>query len=159
MPKRTTHNTRSNANTNPISKFLRRPVVQLGIVLLTVVVIALIVLSGSPGQKLDVAALPSEINTTQGYKIYQEKGAYFVDVREQSEWDNFHIPGTTLIPLGELPNRLNEVPKDQPIVVVCNSGNRSQSGRDILKQAGYTNVTSMDGGVSDWKTQGFPIEP
>ena len=58
-----------------------------------------------------------------------------------------------------LANRLSEVPKDQQIVVVCRSGNRSQQGRDILLQAGYTKVTSMAGGVTEWKTQGFPIEP
>lgn len=154
MPKRTIRN-RSNAN--PASQFLRRPIVQFGIILLAVIVIALIAILGrSPSASTN---LPAEINTAQAYQIYQKNGAVFVDVREQSEWDTFHIPNTTLIPLGELPNRLNEVPKDKPIVVVCRSGNRSQAGRDILKEAGYTNVTSMSGGVTDWKNQGFPIQP
>ncbi len=154
MPKRNTHQ-RSNANS--FSGFLRRPTVQIGIVVIAVVVIALIALSGS--KKIDAANLPTEINSAQAYQLYQNNSAVFVDVREQSEWDSFHIPNTTLIPLGELPNRLSEVPKDRPIVVVCRSGNRSQSGRDILKQAGYTDVKSMAGGVTDWKTQGFPIQP
>jgi phage shock protein E len=105
------------------------------------------------------ASLPAEIAVDEANKLYQSKGAFFLDVREQSEWDSFHIPGTTLVPLGQLPQRLSEVPKDRPIVVVCRSGNRSQQGRDILKQAGYTNVTSMAGGVAAWKTQGYSIEP
>lgn len=153
MPKRTTHHRREASN--PLSNFFRRPVVQIGLVVIAVLVVVLIALNGS--QK--ASGLAAEINTAQAYQMYQQKSAYFVDVREQSEWDTFHIPNTVLIPLGQLPQRLNEIPKDQPIVVVCRSGNRSASGRDILKQAGYTNVTSMAGGVTDWKAQGFPIEP
>ena len=73
--------------------------------------------------------------------------------------NDFHAPNTTLIPLDQLPDRLNEVPKDQAIVVVCRSGNRSADGRDILKDAGYSQVTSVDGGLTAWRTAGYPIEP
>ncbi len=152
MPRKTTRR----VNRTPVSTFFRRPVVQIGLVMIAVIVVALIALTGS-GQS--ASRLPAEISSAQAYELYQQKTAFFVDVREQSEWDTFHIPDTTLIPLGELPNRLNEIPKDRQIVVVCRSGNRSASGRDILKQAGFTNVTSMAGGVTDWKTQGYPIQP
>ena len=77
--------------------------------------------------------------------MYQS-GTFVVDVRTQEEWDEYHVPNTTLIPLDQLPNRLSEVPKDKEIVVICRSGNRSQEGRDILLSAGY-NATSMTGGV------------
>jgi rhodanese-related sulfurtransferase len=154
MPRRTYKN---HTSSNPFSQFFRKPAIQIGLVLIAVVIIILIALSGS--QQTASTNLPAEITTAQANQIYQKNGAFFVDVREQSEWDSFHIPNTTLIPLGQLPNRLSEIPKDRPIVVVCRSGNRSQAGRDILKQAGYTNVTSMAGGVTDWKTQGFPIQP
>ena len=70
-----------------------------------------------------------------------------MDVRTQEEWNEFHAPNTTLIPLDELASRVNELPKDQPIVVVCRSGNRSQTGRDILLQAGF-NATSMAASVT-----------
>jgi len=83
-------------------------------------------------------------------------GAFILDVREQDEWDAVHIPEATLIPLGQLESRLNEVPRDQEIVVVCRSGNRSATGRDILLEAGFENVTSMAGGMNDWQAQGFP---
>lgn len=81
-----------------------------------------------------------------------------LEVREQSEWDEFHMPGATLIPLGTLPSQLEALPKDKPIVVVCRSGNRSQTGRDILLEAGFTDVTSMDGGMLDWQRAGLPVE-
>jgi rhodanese-related sulfurtransferase len=79
-----------------------------------------------------------------------------LDVRTNDEWVNDgHIPDTTLVPLDELSNRLGELSKDQEIVVVCRSGNRSQQGRDILLQAGFTNVTSMAGGIKEWKAAGY----
>lgn len=101
--------------------------------------------------------LPYVITVQDAYQEYQE-GVFLLDVREPSEWDEFHIPNTTLIPLGELPDRLDEVPQGQPIIVVCRSGNRSQSGRDILLNAGFQSVTSMSGGVTQWSNLGYPIE-
>ncbi|MCX6079283.1 MAG: rhodanese-like domain-containing protein [Chloroflexi bacterium] len=141
---------------NPISRYLRLPSVQIGLGVFVVLLIIIMIYIGNSNKS---AALAAEINTAQAYQMYQQKTAFFVDVREQAEWDSFHIPGTTLIPLGTLADRLQEVPKDQQVVVVCRSGNRSVQGRDILKQAGYTNVTSMSGGVNDWKAKGYPIEP
>lgn len=101
-------------------------------------------------------ALPSEISSTDA-KAKKDAGAFMLDVREQSEWNEFHMPGATLIPLGQLASRVNELPKDKEIVVVCRSGNRSATGRDILKQAGFTSVTSMAGGMNDWRSKGFAI--
>ena len=106
---------------------------------------------------VEQAELPAEITVDEAFEIY-EAGGYLLDVRTQAEWDDYHIPGTTLIPLDELASRADEVPSDQEIVVVCRSGNRSQEGRDILLDAGFTQVTSMDGGVSTWRSAGYPIE-
>jgi len=63
-----------------------------------------------------------------------------------------------LIPLDELEDRLDEVPRDQDIVVICRSGNRSQVGRDILQTAGFPRVTSVNGGLTAWKAAGYPTE-
>ena len=81
-----------------------------------------------------------------------------LDVRTREEWDDFHAPNTTLIPLDQLPSRLNEIPRDREIVVVCRSGNRSQQGRDILLNAGFQQVTSMRGGLNEWCASGYPVE-
>ena len=88
----------------------------------------------------------------------RDDGAFMLDVRQPAEWKDGHIPGATLIPLGEPAARANEVPRDQPIVVVCRSGNRSAQGRDILLQAGFPAVTSLDGGMIDWAQAGLPVE-
>lgn len=102
-------------------------------------------------------AYPAEVSIAQAAEK-REQGAFILDVRQPEEWEQLHIPGATLIPLGELPNRLNEVPNDTEIVVVCRSGNRSAQGRDILRGAGYTQVTSMASGVTQWQAQGLEIE-
>ncbi len=102
------------------------------------------------------AVYPAEISVAQAAEK-RNQGAFILDVREPSEWNQFHIPGATLIPLGDLPNRLNEVPKDREVVVVCRTGHRSAQGRDILLNAGYTKVTSMAGGMTQWQAQGLAI--
>ena len=101
--------------------------------------------------------LTSEISVAEAVEL-RDEGAFILDVRENVEWEDYHIPGSTLIPLGQLPDRLSELPEDQEIVVVCRSGNRSQVGRDILEEAGFTSVTSMAGGVSEWRASGHPTE-
>lgn len=88
----------------------------------------------------------------------REDGAFILDVREPSEWAEKHIPGSNLIPLGELALRLDEISEGQEIVVVCRSGNRSQSGRDILLSAGFESVTSMAGGINQWIMEGYEAE-
>jgi rhodanese-related sulfurtransferase len=103
------------------------------------------------------ASTSVEISSAQAYAKFQE-GAFILDVRTQDEWDQEHIAGSTLIPLDELPNRLAELPIDRDIVVVCRSGHRSQSGTEILKQAGYQNVYCLNGGLIAWKAAGYPLE-
>ena len=100
-------------------------------------------------------ALPAEVSVAEALTL-REAGAYVLDVREPSEWAAGHIAGATLIPLGELASRVNEVPRDRQVVVVCRSGNRSAQGRDVLLAAGHPSVTSMAGGMNDWAAAGYP---
>lgn len=99
--------------------------------------------------------LAAEVSVAEAVKL-RDAGAFVLDVRTPEEWKEVHIPGATLIPLDQLPDRVKEVPADKPVVVVCRSGNRSATGRDILKKAGLANVTSMAGGVREWANQGLP---
>lgn len=143
---------------NSPANFLRRPAVQLGILGLAALIVILLIIGANGGSSGQVAAT---ISTQDAYALYQKGEAFFLDVREVDEWNEYHAPKSTLIPLGQLAARVSEIPvaKDAPIVVVCRSGNRSDQGRDILKQAGFTNVTSMDGGLKTWRDLGYPIEP
>jgi len=98
-----------------------------------------------------------DISPAQAYAKYQQ-GAFFLDVRSQDEWDQFHITGSTPIPLDQLQNRLSELPKDQDIVVVCLSGHRSQSGVNILQQGGFKRVSCLSGGLQAWTLAGYPVQ-
>lgn len=152
MPK-TRNSNRTSSSSSSVGALLRRPLVQLGIVAVVALVVYLLVAapSGAGG------GLPATISVDEAYAMYQD-GAFVLDVRTVEEWNEYHAPGTTLIPLDQLASRLNELPKDQPIVVICRSGNRSQQGRDILLQAGF-DATSVAGGLNAWRASGYPIEP
>jgi rhodanese-related sulfurtransferase len=102
------------------------------------------------------ASASTEISVAQAYEKSQQ-GAFFLDVRSQDEWDQMHIAKSTLIPLDQLPGRLNEVPKDQDVVVICRSGVRSKEGMTILRNAGYTRAVCMTGGLLAWKAAGYPL--
>jgi rhodanese-related sulfurtransferase len=118
-------------------------------------IIAFLVFGGNPAANstATINGLPAEINTAMAYEMFEE-GAYMLDVRNPDEWVEYHVDGATLIPLPELEGRVNEVPRDQEIIVICNSGNRSQVARDILLEAGFTNVTSIAGGIQGWMSAG-----
>src|SRR5512139_3241815 len=88
----------------------------------------------------ETGSYPREISVEEA-AAKREAGAFILDVRQPEEWNEFHIPDATLIPLGELEARVQEVPQDQEIVVVCRSGNRSATGRDILRDEGLERVT------------------
>jgi rhodanese-related sulfurtransferase len=126
------------------------------ITLVAVVILAVAGFSLLNKPQAAAAPVPTAITVTQASQL-RDQGAFILDVREPSEWAQFHIPGANLIPLGSLPNRLNEVPKDRQVVVVCRTGVRSAQGRDILLNAGFTKVTSMTGGMNAWQAQGLPI--
>lgn len=143
---------RNNTERRPRSA-LMRPGVQITILLVVALIIFIILQSGGAGN-----SLPREISVDDAYGKYQN-GTYVLDVRTVEEWNEFHAPNSTLIPLDELSTRINELPRDQEIVVVCRSGNRSQQARDILLGAGFDRVTSMAGGLNEWRTKGYPIVP
>lgn len=97
----------------------------------------------------------AEIAVSEAYTQYQE-GVFILDVRTVEEWEAHHIEGATLIPLDQLAGSLEQLPTDEPIVVVCRSGNRSATARDILLAAGFEDVVSMRGGMNDWLASDYP---
>jgi len=83
---------------------------------------------------------------------------FVLDVREPHEYKIANIDGY-LLPLGELPQRYSEVPRDQKVVVHCKMGGRSQQAAEFLKQAGYTDVENMAGGITAWSDKVDPSVP
>ncbi len=98
-----------------------------------------------------------EITTAAAYTRYQTGADYFLDVRTPEEWAQAHLQNSTLIPLVDLPGRLNELPRDRKIVVVCATGSRSRQAQGILQKAGFTQAVSMKGGLTAWEAAGYPL--
>lgn len=81
-----------------------------------------------------------------------------IDVRGRAEWEAGHIPRVIHIPLGYLPEKLDEIPRDKPIVVHCQAGGRSAIAASILKAKGFNNVINLAGGFGNWQACGKPVE-
>ncbi|MFA6921487.1 MAG: rhodanese-like domain-containing protein [Gallionella sp.] len=89
----------------------------------------------------------------------KQQGALLLDVREPEEFSAVHVQDAKLIPLGELEARLPEIAtyKDRPIVVMCRSGHRSARAVSLLKEAGYSQVSNIKGGITAWEKDGLQV--
>ena len=82
-----------------------------------------------------------------------------LDVREPWEWDVCHLPGAILIPMGELPTRLQELNKAAETVVICHHGVRSYHAARYLETVGFGDVVNLSGGVAAWADEVDPVMP
>ncbi len=100
----------------------------------------------------DRGTIAPELETTvEDLKTRMDRrDVFLLDVREPREWDIAHIEGATLIPLGELPKRMNELPKDQDIIVQCKTGVRSAKAVNLLRESGFDHVQNLKGGIIAW---------
>jgi rhodanese-related sulfurtransferase len=82
-----------------------------------------------------------------------------VDIRETREHKTGVAAGAILLPMSELGEKISLIPKetDQPVLLICNTQNRSQATLKKLKQAGYENIRFVEGGMSQWAAQGWPM--
>ena len=88
-----------------------------------------------------------------------KQGVLLLDVREQDEYESMHVPNAKLIPLGELGSRLQEIEayKNKPILVMCHSGMRSARAVSQLQEAGFTQASSVNGGIIAWQKAGLEV--
>jgi sulfur-carrier protein adenylyltransferase/sulfurtransferase len=84
---------------------------------------------------------------------------FILDVREPNEYQICRIPGSVLIPLGELPRRYAELPKDKDIVAQCKVGSRSAKAMEFLQSVGFKRVKNLKGGILDWIDKVDPSQP
>jgi rhodanese-related sulfurtransferase len=74
--------------------------------------------------------------------------ANIIDVRELSEWNYYHLDGTVHIPMNTLPIRLQELPRDQTLYIICAHGVRSAAVCNYMQQQGFTRIKNVEGGIS-----------
>jgi rhodanese-related sulfurtransferase len=85
------------------------------------------------------------------------EGGTLVDVRESDEYAAGHVPGARSIPMGQLPGRMSELDREQPVYLICASGNRSGAMTELLAASGF-DVHNVDGGTKAWVRAGRPVE-
>lgn len=86
------------------------------------------------------------------------RGAVLIDVREPREHAAQRIPGARLIPLGEVPDRIAEIPAEGDVYVHCKVGARSARAVEFLRSRGRTNAVNVGGGIDAWAAAGLPVE-
>lgn len=101
-----------------------------------------------------------EVDNAAALQLINHKNALILDVREESEFHAGHIRGAKLIPLIKLKERIGELERyrEQPIVVVCRSGNRSSTASALLGNREFGQVYSLTGGMMAWQKADLPIE-
>ena len=107
---------------------------------------------------IDLENLPQSIDVSTAAALTNNEDVVFIDVREQWEYDEKHIPGITLIPMSEVENRLDEIPTDKTVILTCRSGNRSGKMHAFLEEQGFDNTVNMEGGIIAWEAAGLAVD-
>ena len=100
-----------------------------------------------------------EYTAKQAHDGWKAGTLNIVDVREQVEFDTTHVDGVPLIPMSELVERIDELPTDRDLVILCRSGARSARVADYLTANGeHGDVANLEGGILAWAAEGLPYE-
>lgn len=100
---------------------------------------------------------PLEITPQEAHRQAEAGEAVLVDVREAWEWEGGSAAGARRISLYDLPARHGELPRDQHVLCICASGNRSRAAAEYLRQAGFQ-AQSVSGGTMAWQMHRLPVE-
>jgi adenylyltransferase/sulfurtransferase len=105
------------------------------------------------------AGIPEVTPADLKRELDRGRDVFILDVREPHEFQICRIPNSTLIPLGDLPKRVNELDSAREIVVHCKMGGRSAKAVDFLQKAGFNKVRNLKGGILAWSDQVDPSVP
>lgn len=101
----------------------------------------------------------AKVSASTATQLINRRNAVVVDVRESSEYAAGHLPQAKHAPLGELEGKAAGLAKNKetPIILVCQTGQRAGRAQAVLKQAGYSEVYSLEGGLAAWQQAGLPV--
>ncbi|MEO8899580.1 MAG: rhodanese-like domain-containing protein [Candidatus Dormibacter sp.] len=99
----------------------------------------------------------AEATPQQAYDAVASGAALLIDVREPWESEQQRVPGALLIPLSEVPVRLDEIPDDRAVFVHCRLGGRSAKAVDFLREHGRPRAINVAGGIEAWEEAGLPV--
>lgn len=99
-----------------------------------------------------------EIEVDQLEELLRSGAVHVVDVREDWEFRRGRVPGAVSVPLGRLAAEIAAMPRDKPLAVICEHGNRSMTATDFLLAQGFEGAVSVKGGTSAWARTQRPLE-
>lgn len=109
-----------------------------------------------PVDEDDASTGYTDVSVQEAKEMIDSGEVFLLDVRTVNEFETEHIEGAVNINVKELSSRLDEVSRDETILVYCRSGARSVTASNILVDAGYNDVYNMLGGINQWKAEGYP---
>jgi rhodanese-related sulfurtransferase len=103
-------------------------------------------------------ALPN-VSLEQARAEHESGKVLIIDIREPQEHATGVAQGVVLLPMSQVAQRVAEIPKqaDQPVLLICNTQNRSRAVTKALQEQGFTNIRYVDGGMSEWARRGWPM--
>ncbi len=107
---------------------------------------------------MQVATVPAVTVSELRERLGDDPRPFLLDVREPWEYVAGHVPGAELIPLGDLEQRVGEIPRDRPVFAICHSGQRSLAAAGYLVAVGYQEVVNVDGGTAAWIERGYSVD-
>jgi len=110
--------------------------------------------SGVPNVASDI----KEVSPTDAQAAVSKAYSQFIDVRTTEEYADGHAARAINIPLDTLTAKLDTLEKNEPVYVICQTGNRSKKAAEILKSAGFNNVLNVTGGTTAWQAADLPME-
>ena len=107
-----------------------------------------------------IGAAGPELGTLEATRLMNQGGSLVLDIREGDEYASGHLPRARHIPLSQLSKRVEEIGKfkDKPVLVTCRTGAKAAAAARLLKQAGFTKVLALRGGVDAWQQASLPVE-
>ncbi len=106
----------------------------------------------------NVAADIKEVSPAEAQAVVSKAYSQFIDVRTPEEYSGGHAARAENIPLDTLTASFDKLEKNEPVYVICQTGNRSKKAVGILKEAGFNNVLNVTGGTVAWQAAGLPME-
>lgn len=105
-----------------------------------------------------LTSTPDVVEVDAAAVVRRSTDTLLLDVREPEEYARGHVPGAVNLPQADLASRLDEVPRDRPVQVICQGGFRSPRSAQFLTQCGYRAVVNVTGGTGAWLAGGYPID-
>jgi rhodanese-related sulfurtransferase len=102
----------------------------------------------------------ASISTLQATLLINQQNALVLDVRDGAEYEKGHVLNARHIPMGELAARAAEIEKykGKPVIVICESGNRSDKAAATLRKQGFEQAVTLSGGIGAWRQAGLPLD-